>query len=283
MRAAWWLAGLTFALLAGPALAYNTTSNGTSADGSDKRQTGTVGSAVAACALSGDLVYLTVTGKAVVGVDVSGTWAATLLVQGTIDGTAWTSLKWWSTGTGAETSASSVTSNGLYRVETAGFRTICVRATPYTSGTATVTLNATDDGALMIPRDASGNIPVAFASGSDVEVTKLGTAATVNTAQTGKTADTTIIAAVASTRLLSYGCAETAAVAAAATVILRHGVVAGTCTGNVIDEIELAPNESRNETSACGARGCAIASGACMDVTAGTVDCWTSSLVEAAP
>ena len=106
----------------------------------------------------------------------------------------------------------------------------------------------------------------------------------MNAEQAAKTADTTLVDAVASTRLLSYGCAETAATAAAATVILRHGVeAAGSCTGNYIDRVELAPNESRNEPSPGGGRGLAVASGVCMDVTAGTVDCWSSSTVEVTP
>ena len=87
----------------------------------------------------------------------------------------------------------------------------------------------------------------------------------------------------ASTRLVFAQCAETAAVAAAATVILRHGEeAAGSCSGNYVARIELAPNETGDPLK-WDARGLAVASGVCMDITAGTVDCWSASVVETAP
>ena len=84
-------------------------------------------------------------------------------------------------------------------------------------------------------------------------------------------------------RLVSWTARESAAGAAAATVVLRHGVLAaGVCSaGGVIAYVELAPNESVGHSF--DARGLAVASGVCADVIAGTVDVGIATVVEAAP
>lgn len=108
------------------------------------------------------------------------------------------------------------------------------------------------------------------------------TAATTNAGNNAMTADTTLVAAVASTRLYGFSVRESAATAAVATVILRHGVeAAGSCTGNEIAYVELGPDQSRSDWY--GDRGVAVASGVCADVLAGTIDISTRTNVEAAP
>ena len=117
----------------------------------------------------------------------------------------------------------------------------------------------------------------------NVDVVSFPAAATANAASAAVAVDTDLVAAVANTRLTFWECSEAAAVAAAATVILRHGVLAAAvCAGNALGApIELAPNETGDPR--ISERGVAVASGVCMDVTAGTVICNTATVVEAAP
>jgi hypothetical protein len=94
---------------------------------------------------------------------------------------------------------------------------------------------------------------------------------TVQTEVSGITADTTLKAASANLRLFGITARESAATAAAATLIVRHGVVsAGNCTGNVIAFIELGANQSFNMWYSD--RGLSVPNGVCADVLAGTVD-----------
>lgn len=231
-------------------------------------------------------MYLPASGIGTIEVRVSGTWAGTVVVEESPEGDSagtWTAMDIVKLGTGAWTLVTNTTANATFVVSPRG-RTVRIRASVYTSGTIVLDVWLhSRPWAPVYSRDASGNMVTSFASGSDVDVAKIGTAATVNAEQAAKTADVTLIAAVASTRLVFAQCAETAATAAAATVILRHGVEAtGTCTGNYIARIELAPNETGDPLKFDG-RGLAVASGVCLDITAGTVDCWSASLVEAAP
>lgn len=96
--------------------------------------------------------------------------------------------------------------------------------------------------------------------------------ATIDTANTALTADTTLEAATNNLKLYGWTVRESAGTAAVATVILRHGVLSGSdCTaGAVIDFVELEANGDDRQTYA--PLGLAVASGVCADVVAGTVD-----------
>lgn len=96
--------------------------------------------------------------------------------------------------------------------------------------------------------------------------------ATIDTANTALTADTTLEAATSNLKLYGWTVRESAGTAAVATVILRHGVVSGgNCdAGAVIDFIELAANGDDRQTYA--PLGLAVASGVCVDVVSGEID-----------
>lgn len=96
--------------------------------------------------------------------------------------------------------------------------------------------------------------------------------ATIDTANTALTADTTLEAATNNLKLYGWTVRESAGTAAVATVILRHGALSGSdCTaGAVIAFIELAANGSAQQTYA--PLGLAVASGVCVDIISGTID-----------
>lgn len=232
-------------------------------------------------------MFIPTTGIATVVVRVTGTWSATVVAEGSPEGDAsgtWTALDLVKLATGAWTLVANTTANATFVVSSTGMRTVRIRASAYASGT--IVLDAWSHSRPWAPvysRDASGNMVVSFASGSDVDVAKIGTAATVDTALTGQTADFDVEAAASNLRLVSWTARESAGTAAAATVVLRHGVMAAAvCSaGGVVAYIELAPNESVGHSF--DARGLAVASGVCADVLAGTVDLSISTVVEAAP
>ena len=73
-----------------------------------------------------------------VSVTVSGTYSATLQFEGTGDGTNWVSVD--ATPFPSGTDVNSTTSTGTWRVNGAGLQAVRVRASAYTSGTASVTI-----------------------------------------------------------------------------------------------------------------------------------------------
>jgi len=131
--------------------------------------------------------------------------------------------------------------------------------------------------------DSSGRLITTTASGAPAQVTILrdATAIIANAGNNGITADTTLNSATTNLRLMGLTIRESAATAAVATVVIRHGVVSGTCTGNEIAYIELNANESLQVQYQ--PRGLAVASGVCADVLAGTIDVATHTIAEAAP
>ena len=125
-------------------------------------------------------------------------------------------------------------------------------------------------------------LPVGANNVGNVDIERMASSATVDTESTGITSDTTLEAATANLRLIGWTTRESAAGAAVATVLVRHGVVAaGNCTGNVIAYIELGPDQAANMSYS--SRGLAVASGVCADVLAGTVDVNIFTVTEAAP
>jgi hypothetical protein len=74
------------------------------------------------------------------GVQVTGTFTATLELQTTIDGTNYVAVQGLKVSDG--TDAPTITAVGIYRYELVGSKGCRVKATAYTSGTAVVTLAA---------------------------------------------------------------------------------------------------------------------------------------------
>lgn len=89
---------------------------------------------------------------------------------------------------------------------------------------------------------------------------------TVGTAVAGQAADVQLIAAAANLRFMGFACRESAAAAAAATFILRHGTLA---TSPVIAAVELLANESTRELYW---PGLLTPNGVFLDIVAGTID-----------
>lgn len=89
-------------------------------------------------------VTLTVNGYASVGIQASGTFAATLGFTGTADGTNYASLL--CTPAGGGSTVSTTTSTGLWMCPAAGLRAVRAVATAYTSGSAAVALQGAQPG-----------------------------------------------------------------------------------------------------------------------------------------
>lgn len=108
---------------------------------------------------NGDAVTLDFSGLGLLGVYVSGTWVATLQFEGSIDETNWFAIKALNISTGAV--VSSIAGNGTFLVPVAGYAQFRLRASAYTSGTATVTIEGTKDVTLNLGDKAStGDINV---------------------------------------------------------------------------------------------------------------------------
>jgi hypothetical protein len=73
-----------------------------------------------------------------VGVQVTGTWAGTLELQTTLDGTNYRPVLMRLTST--EATAPNTTANGIFYANVIGSRVVRVTSTAWTSGTATITL-----------------------------------------------------------------------------------------------------------------------------------------------
>jgi len=95
---------------------------------------------------------------------ITGTWVGTLTVEGSVDGTNWFS---W-VGDTAETGArrQSVTANSQLWVPTSGLLSFRIRASSWTSGTATISWNA--DSGQVIPPVQNVNINRPFEGSSAI-------------------------------------------------------------------------------------------------------------------
>lgn len=98
---------------------------------------GTATGTIAAAAAS---VALTLSGDGGVAVQISGTWVGTLQFEGTIDGTTWYAVN--AVRAGSSTIPQTTTVNGLHRMTPAGLAQVRVTATVWTSGTATINIQA---------------------------------------------------------------------------------------------------------------------------------------------
>lgn len=74
---------------------------------------------------------------------VVGITTATITWEATIDGTTWAGLRATAIATG--TAAATATADGLYQIDLRGLSQIRARISAWTSGTITVTINASED------------------------------------------------------------------------------------------------------------------------------------------
>jgi hypothetical protein len=118
-----------------------------------KRSTGTI-------AANAQTVTLSPNGRSVVGLVLTGTWVINLDVKALIDGTEQDAVIVDKSGAAVSLP---LTTNQVAYIDAVGREQIIVRANGYTSGTATVTLNATDG---KLP-SATGGSAVSIADGSD--------------------------------------------------------------------------------------------------------------------
>lgn len=85
-------------------------------------------------------VTLTIPTQASACMYVTGTWVATLVFEGSVDGANWFTIQATTLPAGASTTT--ITSNGAFLIGIGGFAAIRIRASLYTSGTATVAWNS---------------------------------------------------------------------------------------------------------------------------------------------
>lgn len=105
--------------------------------------TGTI-TAVVACPVAGS-ISLGIANRASLAIQVTGTWVATLELQGSTNGVDYRAVQFTPTD-GSGSAATTTTTNGLWNASVGGLRYACLHATSYTSGTATVTLLPADSG-----------------------------------------------------------------------------------------------------------------------------------------
>lgn len=102
---------------------------------------GTITASGATCATLHACIDARVNGASFVGVQVTGTWAATLQFEGTIDCTTWFSVQASPQPSGA--TVSNTTGNGQWSLPTSGYCSTRVRVSAFTSGTVAITMRPT--------------------------------------------------------------------------------------------------------------------------------------------
>lgn len=93
---------------------------------------------------AGSFASWAVNGSALTRIQLSGTWAATIAIEGSADGgTTWGTKTALVSGTAPTSTVTSVTGNGQFDVDSAGLTNVRVRCTAFTSGTAVAQANIT--------------------------------------------------------------------------------------------------------------------------------------------
>lgn len=100
----------------------------------DRTATGTI------TALNG-AVAVSCAGAGSAAVNITGTWSATLIFEGTTDASTWVGITALSSGSGS-TAATTISANNLFVVNCGGYAQVRVRASAFTSGTASLAWNA---------------------------------------------------------------------------------------------------------------------------------------------
>ena len=106
-------------------------------------------------------VNLLVDGQSITGIQITGTFVATIKFEGSLDGSNWVSLFFKDPSTGNDTS--STTSKGIFTGSVAGLKHVRVRASVYTSGTVNVIIVTSFSGTISQntneSRSSSANTP----------------------------------------------------------------------------------------------------------------------------
>lgn len=85
-----------------------------------------------------------------VTVDITGTWVATILFEGTIDGANWVGVSAKaSNGTADATRVITTAANGMWFIEAEGLKQVRVRCSAYTSGTIITAIIKSNRGGLQ--------------------------------------------------------------------------------------------------------------------------------------
>ena len=87
-------------------------------------------------------VALALNGKSGAAIQITGTWVGTLQFEGTLNGTDWVAVNGVFAGT--STPGTTITANGLVRLTPSGLAQLRIISTAWTSGTATITMRASD-------------------------------------------------------------------------------------------------------------------------------------------
>lgn len=124
---------------------------------------GTVTAAASTCTAGVCVSMALPNNTASVGLTVSGTWAATLQIEGSADGgNNWAVVNAYPLN--SSTGVTSTTANGVWRVIVSGMTNLRVRGSAYTSGTANVTLQ-TSTATASVSSSAGGGPPTGAAGG----------------------------------------------------------------------------------------------------------------------
>lgn len=188
-----------------------------------------------AAAATGNGTSLQVSGMGAVIFTVSGTFAATITFEGTEDGTNWTSLKTFLLGT--DTLATTTTTTGTFEAACAGLQLVRARVSSYSSGSVTVTANATVAPANPRTMDIAsvGGTAVLADSGSNamrVSLQAQGTPVTGSAAVAANNSNSAALPAVTSKTnyITGFSVTTTGGTGAAAGAVTITGVITGTLT-----------------------------------------------------
>lgn len=93
-------------------------------------------------AAAAQTVPLGLNGDASAAIQITGTWVGTITFEGTVDGTTWGSIN--AVAASTSTPQPTTTVNGLYRLTPGGLASIRANMTAFTSGTAVVSIRASE-------------------------------------------------------------------------------------------------------------------------------------------
>jgi hypothetical protein len=133
---------------------------------------------------------------ATLGVQITGTWTGTVIVEGTLDGSNWFALPILSFA-GVLTAAGTTTANGQWQAEMSGLASVRARCSVTGTGTAVVSLRATKTTGLVgldAPLPAGSNVIGALTANQSVNIAQVagGTAAANNGTSSANTLRVTV-------------------------------------------------------------------------------------------
>jgi len=113
-----------------------------------------------------DEIVLIVAGYAGVAVQITGTWAGTIVFEGSVDGYNFVAIQLSGVASGA--GVTSATANGVWAGATSGLRLVRARMSVFTSGIATVSLKASQAAGAGGGSGGGGGGAVTIADGADI-------------------------------------------------------------------------------------------------------------------